>query len=685
MNNNHLGRETSPYLQQHAEQPVDWYAWNQDALSLACETNKPILLSIGYSACHWCHVMARESFADAATAKIMNEFFVNIKVDREERPDLDKIYQLAHAVLTRRNGGWPLTIFLDPRDQLPFFAGTFFPKHSQHGLPAFREILQRVAGFFALHPEEVGKQTLTLANFFQALEQNPDAGREFDQGLIEAARLELETTYDKEHGGFGRAPKFPHPTNVGRALRHWAMYKNDEDEDPFALRMATHTLTAMAAGGLYDHLSGGFYRYSVDNQWQIPHFEKMLYDNGPLLGLYADAWAATKDPWYKQVATATAHWVIRDMQAAEGGYYASIDADSAGAEGKFYVWDAATVERLLGPDYLLFAACYGLNQPANFEGAWHLNRCLSTTEAAQHFQLEQKETEARLAAARDLLLKTREQRVHPRRDEKILTAWNALTIKGMAIASRRFDEQSYLISAERALYFIRNVLWEKQQLLAVYINGHAHQRAFLDDYAFLLDALLELLQTRWRNEDLDFAVQIADTLLAQFYDQENGGFFYTANEHEKLIHRPKTLTDEATPSGNGVAAQALLRLGYLLGEPKYLRAAEATVQNALHGMDQAPMAHASLINALEEILNPPKLIIHRVNSTNMPAWDLLAEKSYTPQNLRFTIANDLENLPTQIANKKPTAENTVYICKGTRCSAPITSQSEFQQRLQNVI
>ncbi|MGB5623293.1 MAG: DUF255 domain-containing protein, partial [Gammaproteobacteria bacterium] len=371
---NHLATETSPYLLQHADNPVDWYPWGAQALDRAREEDKPILLSVGYSACHWCHVMAHESFEDAATATLMNELFINIKVDREERPDLDKIYQLAHQLLIQRPGGWPLTMFLTPDDHTPFFGGTYFPDRARHGMPAFGEILQRVATYYREHRKEIREQAGAVRDVFQRISAVDDATALPSSTLLRKAREQLEENFDGAHGGFGRAPKFPHPTSIERLLRGWRNTAMSDDPDLRALFMASFTLQRMAQGGLYDQVGGGFCRYSVDDHWMIPHFEKMLYDNGPLLALYSQAWAATNEPLFGRVAEETADWVLREMQSAEGGYYSTLDADSEGEEGLFYVWDAAAVRELLGDEvYAPFAEVYGLDRPANFEGRWHLH------------------------------------------------------------------------------------------------------------------------------------------------------------------------------------------------------------------------------------------------------------------------------------------------------------------------
>ncbi|MEO6697298.1 MAG: thioredoxin domain-containing protein, partial [Gammaproteobacteria bacterium] len=476
---------------------------------------------------------------------------------------------------------------------------------------------------------------------------------------------------------------------------HWSASKADGQ----ALTMASLTLQAMANGGIYDQLGGGFCRYSVDEQWMIPHFEKMLYDNGLLLSLYAQAWAATNDPLFKRIAVETAQWIMREMQSAEGGYYSSLDADSEGHEGKFYAWSQDEVHGLLDEqEYTVFATRFGLDRSANFdvhgstsvaggrtpgatEGKWHLHVFADTLTIAHELNLSETEAIKILDAARAKLLKVREERVHPGRDEKILTSWNALMIKGMAIAGRILNEPEFIRSAERSLQFIKTTLWNDGRLLATYKDGRAHLMAYLDDYAYLLDAVLELLQVRWRSDDLNFAIQLAEVLLTHFEDQQHGGFYFTAADHERLIHRPKPLADDATPSGNGIATYSLNRLGHLLGETRYLDAAERTLKAAWTDITRAPYAHDSMLLALEEILSPPQIIILRGEADAMQPWQQHADEAYAPHRLVMAIPTDAQDLPGALAERKPKGAVIAYVCEGVICSAPINKPAEFQSRL----
>jgi hypothetical protein len=675
---NHLAAETSPYLLAHADNPVDWYPWGEQALALARRENKPILLSVGYSACHWCHVMAHESFEDPATAELMNRWFVNIKVDREERPDLDKIYQLAQQLITQRGGGWPLTMFLSPEDRQPFFGGTYFPRDAGHGLPGFKELLRRVAEYHQGHPQEIREQNARLAGAFaEILPKAPEHDAVLDDAPLDLAREALRGSFDPHFGGFGGAPKFPHPENIERCLRDGASGREG------ALGMASFTLKRMAQGGIYDQLGGGFARYSVDASWTIPHFEKMLYDNGPLLGVYAAAAATTGESEFARIAGETADWLLRDMHSPEGGFFSSVDADSEGHEGRFYVWSRSEVEQALSPaEYRAFAPAFGLDQPPNFEGAWHL----TVRAAAQDAPTP--DAAALIQSARAKLLARRNLRIWPARDEKILTAWNGLAIKGLAIAARILDRPELADAATRTVDFIHRTMWRDGRLLATYKDGRAHLKAYLDDYAFLAEALIELLQTRWRSRDLEFARALAEVLLSRFEDTESGGFFFTASDHESLIHRSRTFNDESVPSGNGVAASVLCRLGYLLAEPRYLQAAERTLKAARTSMERHPQAHLTLLAALEDYLEPLQIVIVRGAAAESRRWASSLRAHHSRCRLIFAIPGDAADLPPAIAAKRIGGDRiagdpdpVAYVCTGTSCSAPLTSLEEAERAL----
>ena len=669
-NTNHLIHETSPYLLQHAHNPVDWWPWCEEALQLAREQDKLILLSIGYSACHWCHVMAHESFEDPATARVMNELYINIKVDREERPDLDRIYQTAHQLLNQRGGGWPLTMILTPADYIPFFAGTYFPVTDRHGLPAFREILQRVNDFYRQHSDQIETQNSSMLQALTSLSQSRETTSTLNATPLDQARQQLEQQFDSQHAGFGKAPKFPHPSILEYLLHHWAGTRARGEEDKQAKHMLQMTLHAMASGGVFDQLGGGFYRYSVDDYWMIPHFEKMLYDNGPLLALYSEAFAATHDPQFQHVSEETAQWVIREMQAPEGGYYSTLDADSEGEEGKFYVWTPDAIQALLSDEeYAVTRRVYGLDREANFEGHWHLHIFEDIANVANELKLDVKQAIELLNSGRKKLFAQREQRIHPGRDEKILTSWNGLMIKGMANAALYLDNNACLSSAQQAVDFIRETLFVDDRLLANYKDGKARLMGYLDDYAFLLDGLLQLLQAKWRKTDLEFAIALAEAILTHFEDSEHGGFFFTAHDHEHLIQRPKNFMDEAIPSGNAIATLALARLGHLLGEQRYLDSAERALRCAWNHFEQAAYAHATFLQALEEYLLPPQLIV--IRGDEAATWQHTVRAHYAPHRLCFAIPGDETDLPGLLAERKAPANATrAYVCSGMSCLAP---------------
>jgi uncharacterized protein YyaL (SSP411 family) len=670
---NRLAGETSPYLLQHAGNPVDWYPWGEEALSRARAEDRPILLSIGYSACHWCHVMAHESFEDPDTAEVMNRLFVNVKVDREERPDLDKVYQVAHQVLTQRGGGWPLTVFLSPDDLTPFFAGTYFPKEPRYGMPPFVDVLERVAAFYRDHRDDLRRQNASLREVFDDLVPPAEAGAALDAAPLAAARRQLESSFDDRFGGFGGAPKFPHPASLERLLRDWRATAEGPEPDLKALYMATLTLKRMAEGGLYDQLGGGFCRYSVDPYWMIPHFEKMLYDNGPLLALSAQAAIATGDGLFKRVAVETAGWVLREMRAPGGGFFSTLDADSEGHEGRFYVWDRAAVQALLTQDeYAAFSRRFGLDRDPNFEGAWHLHGFASIEEVAADQHLTPSEAAARIDSAREKLLAARGQRVWPARDEKVLTAWNGLMIRGLAVAARCLGRDDFAAAATEAVDFLRSHCIVDGELQSVWKDRRARFPAYLDDHAFLLDGVLELLQARWRPGDLALCRWLADRLLERFEDRERGGFWFTAEGQDPPLYRPKGFADEATPSGNGVAAFALARLGWLLGESRYLEAAERSLRGGWASVTRAPHAHSMMLTALEEYLDPPQVVILRGDGPDVAAWSRSIAPLYAPRRMVFAIPAEAPDLPEALASKAARDVTVAYVCQGPQCSEPIT-------------
>ncbi|MFL6653200.1 MAG: thioredoxin domain-containing protein [Sulfurifustis sp.] len=681
---NRLSNETSPYLLQHAHNPVDWFPWGTEALERARREDKPILLSIGYSACHWCHVMEHESFEDEGVARVMNEDFVCIKVDREERPDLDKIYQTAHQLLVQRGGGWPLTVFLTPNDLMPFFAGTYFPKEPRYGMPGFVDVLKRVAQAYREQRDAIRAQNDELRSIFARLDRGAEAADVSAEPLLEQARTELRSQYDPDYGGFGDAPKFPHPTSLEFLLRRYAHSVALGRADTEAAAMVRGTLRAMAYGGIYDQIGGGFCRYSVDRYWAIPHFEKMLYDNAQLLPLYADAALVTGDALFRRVAEETGEWVMREMQSTDGAYYSTLDADSEGHEGKYYVWTPDEIRAAVtAEEYAVVERRFGLQRAPNFEGKWHLCVQAETTEIASALHLSEAQVNERLGSARAKLYAVRERRVRPGRDDKILASWNGLMIRGMARAGRLLDRPDFIDSAARALDFVRRTLWRDGRLLATTKDGRAHLNAYLDDYAFLIDGTLELLQARWRSEDLEFARALTRTLLDRFEDKTEGGFYFTSDDHERLVHRPKPAADEALPSGNGIAAQVLLRLGHLLGDADLLAAAERTIKGQLGRTAQYASAHCALLIALEESLDPPQTLVLRGRADTMRDWQERLLRRHAPQRLSFAIPTDVGALPGVLAERKNLGETTAYLCVGHACQAPVTDLGALEAQLRD--
>jgi uncharacterized protein len=672
---NHLAEETSPYLLQHAKNPVEWYPWGEQALTLAREQNKPILLSIGYSACHWCHVMAHESFEDADVAAIMNKHFINIKVDREERPDIDQIYQTAHSMLSQRSGGWPLTVFLTPRQE-PYFTGTYFPKTPRYQLPGFADLIPRVAQYYHERKEDLAIQNGQLADALKRTIPLSSNVLSASESTLKLAFTSLENSFDFEHGGFGGAPKFPNPADI-TLLLHQAKAGNKQAES-----MVLQMLSAMANGGIYDQLGGGFCRYSVDERWNIPHFEKMLYDNGQLLFLYCDGWQISKNERYQQIIEETVAWLRREMRDKNGAFYSSLDADSMdnqghSEEGAFYVWQPAEVKALLtSEEFIVASQCFGFDRAANFEGhAW--NPYLVRPPEHAEVQL--------LKSAQEKLFTAREKRPHPGRDDKILTSWNALAIKGLARAGRVFNRPDWIKLAQDAVDFIREKLWVNEQLLATCKhdgkgnttdNYRAHLNAYLDDYAFLLDALIECLQADYRAIDLSFAEDLAEALLENF-ESEDGGFYFTSHNHEQLIHRAKQGYDNATPNGNGIVAVALQRLGHILGEPRYLQAAERTLKAFDISMANNPAACASLCHALAEFLTPPTMVIIRAEANQMAAWREEINQHYYPHHLFFYMDETVKDLP-QALQRELSQDVNAWVCKGVVC---LPSVNNWQQLL----
>src|SRR5262245_5576731 len=602
---NKLAAETSPYLLQHQNNPVEWHPWGPEALERSQREQKPIFLSIGYSACHWCHVMEHESFENADIARLMNEHFVNIKVDREERPDLDHIYMNAVQLLTGR-GGWPMSVFLTP-DLQPFYGGTYWPSTSRMGMPGFDQVLRAVADAWGNRRPQAIQQAAELTAHIAQLAALPQTEGELSLNLIAQAGPALERSFDYRHGGFGGAPKFPHPMDLQVLLRLWKRHHRAG-----FLEMVATTLDKMAAGGIYDHLGGGFHRYSVDERWLVPHFEKMLYDNALLTTAYVEGFLATGNEEYARVARETCDFVLRDLTDPAGGFHSTEDADSEGEEGKFYVWTPREIQSVLGAEAAeIFCYVYDVTEPGNFEGHNILNLPKPIDVCAKIKEQDPQPLRAELVTARQKLLEVRIQRVRPGRDDKVLVSWNGLMIDALARAAGALNEPRYQAAAVKAAEFIlREMRRSDGRLLHSWRAGRAKFDAYLDDYAALGGALVSLYETTFDERYIDEAVSLVDVMLANFADREAGGFFYTADDHEQLIARHKDIQDSSVPSGNALAATVLVRLGKLTGRAAYLEAAEKTIRMAASLLDRAPTAAGQMLLALDMLLGPtPEIVI----------------------------------------------------------------------------
>ena len=596
---NRLQYETSPYLRQHADNPVDWFPWGDEALTLARESDRPILLSIGYSACHWCHVMERESFEDEATAATMNENFVNIKVDREERPDLDAIYMDAVQAMTG-HGGWPLTVFCTPQGR-PFYGGTYFPPQPGHGLPSFSQVLQAVARSYRERRKDIEAQAeQVVSHLEQALTPQHSADL-LTAGTLAAAYASLRDTFDHEHGGFGSAPKFPQPMALEFLLRY-----HHRSGDPDALHMVEHTLQAMARGGLFDHLGGGFHRYSVDQKWLVPHFEKMLYDNALLARIYLHAYQATGNALYRHTAEKTLDYMLREMKGLHGGLYTSQDADSEDAEGTYYIWSADELADVVGrEDAGLIGRYFGISQQGNFDGANVLSRAIDIAQLAAEAGLTIEAAEARVAAATSRLMERRSGRTPPGRDEKVVAGWNGLALAALAEAAAVLDRADYLEAARANASFLADALLDGEYLQHSYTDGHASGRGFLQDYALVAEGLLALYEATFEERWLRTAIDLAAAILALFWDGTQGTFHDTTGHHERLVLRPRNILDNALPSGPAAAAFTLLRVGRLTGGGDHERAAAAALRSAQGLMARYPLGLGHWLSALDLYLSPP--------------------------------------------------------------------------------
>jgi uncharacterized protein YyaL (SSP411 family) len=671
---NRLAQESSPYLLQHRNNPVDWYPWGDEALQRARDEQRPIFLSIGYSACHWCHVMEHESFENPEIARQLNEAFVCIKVDREERPDLDQIYMNAVQIITG-HGGWPMSVFLTP-ELKPFFGGTYWPPQARMGMPGFDQVIQAVSEAWRERREQAEAGAAQLTERLQQIGAAGEAG-ELSADLLATAADALERAADRTHGGFGRAPKFPHSMDLQVLLRVWRREKRDE-----LLDLVKLTLDKMARGGIYDHLGGGFARYSVDARWLVPHFEKMLYDNALLTLAYLDGYAATGDEYYAQVARETLDYVLRDMTDEQGGFYSTEDADSEGEEGKFYVWTPEEIEAVLGPEAAAtFNRVYDVTPSGNFEGRNILNLPRPIAQEAKLLGRDEADLAAELADSRRKLFEAREQRVHPGKDDKVLVAWNGLMIDALARAAGALDEPRYLAAARAAADFLlAQVRREDGRLLHTWRHGKAKLDAYLDDYAAMVNSLVSVYEASFDERYIDRAVELADQMLAHFRDPQ-GGFFFTASDHEQLIARAKDFQDGSVPGGNALAATGLLRLGKLTGRGDYLDAAVETLRAAAPLIEQAPTAAGQTLLALDMHLGPaPEIVLLGDPARDDTAAALAAlRRRFLPSKVVALRAPGeaprSAALDPLFAGKAPEgAEPTVFVCENFACQTPVSGK-----------
>ena len=678
---NRLIHETSPYLLQHAHNPVDWYPWSEEAFEKAKKENKPVLLSIGYSACHWCHVMERESFENEKIAALMNELFVNIKVDREERPDLDEIYMNAVQMLTGR-GGWPMTMFLTPEGK-PFYGGTYFPPEDRQGMPGFPRILQGVAQAYRERPADVEKSVAQILETLHHMAESQPSEKDFAPGIIAESCEKIARAYDSENGGLGQAPKFPNPGVYELFLRYYS-----ESGDERYLTMVAQTLSKMAQGGIYDHVGGGFHRYSVDAKWLVPHFEKMLYDNAQLLRIYSQAYVITREPLYKTVVEESARYLLREMHQPEGGFYSTQDADSEGEEGKFFVWTLAEIDALLGAeDGEVFARMYDVTEEGNFEEKNILHPILTVDQANKFFRKEKSEIEALIARTKEKLFTAREKRIKPFRDEKIIAAWNGLLLSGLAEAIKITGASSCLEASRRTVEFIFGRMFRDGYLLHVYKDGQAKLRGYLDDYAFVALGLLDLYEVLLDRSLIDRAMELVDIMLREFWDERGGGLFYTGKSHQPLISRAKPVFDASIPSGNAIAAQLLLRLYHLVGAEDYHTRAETILRSYYDAMVSQPFGFAHMLCALDQYLHPAQEIVIVGERSDARTTDLIKEihSLYLPNKavLIFAPGESLEKVsPLMVGKQQIDGRPTAYVCQNFTCSAPVTSWAELKRLLE---
>jgi uncharacterized protein YyaL (SSP411 family) len=678
---NRLANEKSLYLRQHADNPVDWYPWCEEAFRVAREQDKPILLSIGYSSCHWCHVMERECFENPEIAQLQNELFVNIKVDREERPDLDELYMNALQAMTG-SGGWPLNVFLTP-DGKPFYGGTYFPPEDRGQLPAWPRVLLAVAQAYRERRADVERAAEDLISYLQQQSRPPLQAAPLREQFLDEAARNLVPHYDREHGGFGTAPKFPSPLQLEFLLRTFR-----RAGAPRALEMVLQTLTAMARGGIHDQIGGGFHRYTVDEAWLVPHFEKMLYDNALLARVYTLAHLASGNPLCRTIAEETLAYIQREMRGDHGAFFAAQDADSEEGEGAFYLWTPEEIAAVLGNDDAGLACRYfGITPRGNFEGKSILHVAEDPVTIASEFGLSLDELERRIGSIRARLYEARDQRPHPARDEKVIVAWNALAIRAFAEAGTALDRPDFVALAERAATFLRDQLWDGKTLYHVWEEGEARFPGFLDDYADLVNALVSLYEATFDPFWIAWARQLTEAILAKFIDPVAGDFYDTASDGEQLIVRPKTFIDQGTPSGNGATAEALLRLGTLLGEHRFIDQARTLLERYAQLAVEHPIACGQLLLAMDFALGQPFEVAIIGDPTQPETRALLrvVQASYLPNRVlalrrpEDEIAASI--VPLLAERSLVDGHPAAYVCRNFACQRPVTTPQELASQL----
>ena len=673
---NRLSLETSPYLLQHKNNPVDWFPWSEEALTAAKVLDKPILLSIGYSACHWCHVMERESFENAGIAVLMNENFINIKVDREERPDLDSIYMSAVQSIAG-HGGWPLTVFLTPEGK-PFHGGTYFPPVDRQGMPGFPKVLEAVSNAYKNQREQIESASDRLVDHIKAFTKFPDSELEISNNISKAAYEDIESQVDMIHGGLKGAPKFPQPMIYEFLLKHHARTNHAE-----SLSIVTKTLDKMAYGGIYDHLGGGFHRYSTDAVWLVPHFEKMLYDNALLVRLYLHAYQVTGKDLYKNVVEETLAYVMREMTSAEGAFFSSQDADSDGIEGQYFVWTVDEIQEILDPHLSSeITKYYDVSSKGNFEGKSILNLV-----SQEYNESKYKLIKDTLIKARGPLLKSRNKRVCPETDNKILTAWNGLMISAFAEASIILNNQAYADAAEKSAKFLLINLMNKNRLLRTFKDGKSKLNGYLEDYAFFIEGLLELHETTLNPSWLNHAVNISKTMIDLFWDIKTEQFYDTSGDHEDLVIRPRDIADNAIPSGASTACKVLLKLAVYLDDDQMRNIARLSMESAMPLITKAPIAAGEWLNCIEFHIDGSKEIVINGDFNDHGTKHLLSEvyRSFVPNKVILGINEEAayDNFPLAASKNMLDGKPTAYVCKNYTCSLPVNEPTDLFKQLTN--